>query len=763
MKLKEKIRTETAESVGAAKKTINPGAAVFLAVLWGFLAAGTKLGGRGVPLCTALTAVLPPAGGFSAFVGAMGAFFVRGTIASSITEIISMPAAILSRALVTTVYRKKMTAAASGMLACASYILCGIIAAFSFKITVALIMAIFFRGIICGAAAFFAAKSISYAENGFGLTPESGISVSVVYIILVCMICGVSFGTINAGRVVGAFFTLAAAFRFGISGGGIAAALSAFAFGAASPAMTQSASIIVCGGIASGLFFKKNKLFSAAVFLGTALVCSLIYGMPSDSAKLILDMTFASAIFCVVPEKIFRKPLGKAVSPPSAAMRQFGRTLKFAASAVSDVKVSFSKAANVLDKGEQKNDIASAVCGKVCRLCRSSAFCGESEEHRIDAFFRPAENILEGKGFLTEKDLHKTLECCPQKNLLAEAFNEFYRLSQIEKRFDNVTDCMREITLEQLAETEEMLDFLGRSADVFPSCDEVMSEYVREELEKAGAKAPSAAVLFDMDGRIYIECFFEGMLKVTLGKFTEKLSEIADRELAEPAAVTLDGITQLKYHEFPKFEAEVGHAKVSGKEKTSGDSDAVFRDGFGCICILLSDGMGSGVRAAVESCMTVSLMTRIIRAGLGTDTAVKMINRLLITKSSEEIFSTIDLLKINLFTGKAEIIKLGAAQTFFKTNGTVKTVESWSTPVGIVNSVEISKRSIQLSDGDCAVMITDGICEEFFPRVRELMLSIGITAQECAERIISAAETDKENNVCRQDDKTVFVVKLHKN
>ena len=172
--------------------------------------------------------------------------------------------------------------------------------------------------------------------------------------------------------------------------------------------------------------------------------------------------------------------------------------------------------------------------------------------------------------------------------------------------------------------------------------------------------------------------------------------------------------------------------------------------------------MGSGARAAVESCMTVSLMTKMLRAGLGTETAVRLINLMLMTKSTEESFSTIDLLLVNLFTGKAELFKLGAAQTFIKTAGTVKTVEGRSAPVGIVSPVEISRFSARLSDGDEIVMITDGICEDIFPKVRELMLSIGVTATDCAERIIAAAEKEKGSSPYRQDDKTVYVVKIHK-
>ncbi|MDE6763862.1 MAG: SpoIIE family protein phosphatase, partial [Oscillospiraceae bacterium] len=642
------------------------------------------------------------------------------------------------------------------------YIICGLITAMTYKVTAALIMAIIFRGIVCGAAAYFTAKLSSAAENGAFLAAETKISLAVVYVLIICMLCGISFGAFNAGRIAGIFIIAAAAFRYGFAGGAAAGALSAFAFGVMSPSMTSTAAIVVCAGFAAGFFTKKSKLYSAAVFLGTVFAGSLVYGMPSDSAKLIADVTVASAAFYIIPEKIYSKPFGRTPAPVSAAAVQASDKLKFAAAAVADVRESFAKAAEVLEKSDFENDISASVCGKVCASCRNGAFCGDSEEHRTKTFFRPAEGILKRKGFITEKELPDELDHCPRKNVLTEAFNEMFRLSQMEKRFGDVNSNMRELTLEQLEGTEDMLKYLGGGPETLFACDETLSERIRSSLKECGAKRPSAAALFDSGGRFYAECFYIGHLTEKLESITERLCEISDRELDKPSSVTMDGVTHLRFHEIPVYEAEIGRAGVSGREQVSGDSDAVFRDGLGNLCILLSDGMGSGVRAAVESRMTVSVMSRIIRAGLGSDAAVRMLNSLLITKSPEEIFATIDFMKINLFTGKTEIVKLGAAQTFLKTNGTVKTVESRTTPVGIVGSCEIDKRTALLSDGDEVVMITDGICEDCFPRVRELMLSLGVTAQDCAERIIAEAEKNKEGNLSAQDDKTVYVVKIHK-
>lgn len=761
MKLKEISKPKSAAG-HTEVKAVSPAAALFLSAVSGFLAAGTRLGGNGAPLCAAIAAVLPSFDGAAAFVGAMSAFFLNGTMSSSITEMIAMPAVILSKAALASVLGKKVAPAVSGVLAAAAYVICGTIAAFFFKITAALIMAIVFRGIICGGAAYFISKLFLYVKSGGGSVVGIEASAAAVYVLGLCMLCGLSFGTFNAGRIAGCFAIAAAAFRYGAAGGAVVGALSVFAFGMVSPSSYPTAAIVVCSGVASGFFSPKSKLVSAAVFIGVCFAGSLIYGMPSDSVKLLADVTAASAAFYIIPERLFRKSFVRKTAPRSAALGRCGNSLKFAAEAVSDVRSSFSKAAEVLDKNEYENDISASVCRRVCRSCRSSAFCAENEERRISDYFRPAEKILKENGFISEKNLCGALEHCPQKAELVKAFNEAYRLCLMEKRFDDASFFMRELTIEQLSGTEDMLKYFGSFAERFPFCDETLSEYTRGFLEEYGAKNVSAAVLFDRDGRLFIECFYEGLLSEKLEKLTERLCEISDRELDKPAATSINGITRLRYHEIPIFEAEIGRACANGKERTSGDSDAVFNDGLGNVIILISDGMGSGVRAAVESRMTVSVIARLIRAGIGADAAVRLVNQLLLTKSSEEIFATIDLLKINLFNGKAEVIKLGAAQTFFKTNGTVKTVEGWSTPVGIIGNSEISRRSVSFSDGDEAVMITDGITEDCFSRIRELMLSPGITAQDCSERIVAEAEKGKENSLSRQDDKTVFVVKIHK-
>ncbi|MCH5349230.1 MAG: SpoIIE family protein phosphatase [Oscillospiraceae bacterium] len=761
MKVKEKNKTISVAAENIEEKTLSGAAGFFLSAFFGFLAVCTDLGG-GAPLCAA-AAVLSPLNGFAAFGGTMIYVLLNGAVGMYITEMIAMPAVILSKALIVSVFGRRLSPAVSGLLAGLAYFICGGIAAFAYKATAALLLALAFRGILAGISAFFVEKALSRTEQGgFCLTEENRVSAAFTYALLICMLCGISFGAVNAGRAAGAFFTIAAAYRFGCGAGGAAAALTAFAAGTASVGLISSSPILVCAGLAAGVPRKTGRHASAAAFVGLGLAGALIYGMPRDSVNLLWDMLISAGVFCFLPDRIYRKPSLKPAVKNSAAVGIQGSRMKFAAEMVSDVRENFEKAWSLLNRGDKEHDISSEVCSKVCQICRSSAFCGENDEYRIGNYFRPAEDILEKKGVISEKELHEALECCPNKNALAEAFNAAFRKSQSEKRMSEAALYMREAASEQLIGMEKMLGSLSRDTELFPVCDQELSLRVCEILSETGAGCPSAAVFFDVAGRLYIECFYEGNLNITNKKLTEKLSSVTERDLDMPEVFSSGNTRHLCFHELPVFSAEIGQASVSGRDGTSGDYGTVFRDGFGNVGILLSDGMGSGARAAVESCMTVSLMMKMMRAGLGTETAVRMINLMLMTKSAEECFSTVDLMTINLFTGKAEILKLGAAQTFIKTGGTVKTIESRSTPVGIISSVEISRFGARLSDGDEVVMITDGICEDIFPRVRELMLSMGVTAQDCAERVIAAAEKEKETSLYKQDDKTAYVVKIHK-
>jgi stage II sporulation protein E len=151
--------------------------------------------------------------------------------------------------------------------------------------------------------------------------------------------------------------------------------------------------------------------------------------------------------------------------------------------------------------------------------------------------------------------------------------------------------------------------------------------------------------------------------------------------------------------------------KPSMGHQTSGDSHAFMEMKEGFFVSLLSDGMGVGPKAAIESRTTVSMLEQLLRAGLNREFALQMVNSVILLRNQEETFATLDMALIDLYTAQAEFIKVGAAPTYIKSGKDVTVIRSTSLPVGVFNSVDAETSKIQLRVGDYIVMATDGVLE----------------------------------------------------
>ena len=161
----------------------------------------------------------------------------------------------------------------------------------------------------------------------------------------------------------------------------------------------------------------------------------------------------------------------------------------------------------------------------------------------------------------------------------------------------------------------------------------------------------------------------------------------------------------------PRYKLSIGVAGYAREGSVSGDSYMCtgFREGE--YLIVLSDGMGRGARAAEESTLTVNTLYNLLKAGFEVELALKMINSILLLKSGDEIFSTVDMASINLYTGRVKFFKIGAAASFVKRENEVKTIKVSALPMGIIDRIPIESISFQLRKGDQIVIVSDGIAD----------------------------------------------------
>lgn len=199
--------------------------------------------------------------------------------------------------------------------------------------------------------------------------------------------------------------------------------------------------------------------------------------------------------------------------------------------------------------------------------------------------------------------------------------------------------------------------------------------------------------------------------------------------------------------------------KTKNGENVSGDSYAFIYLDSGQVLMSLSDGMGSGEAARKDSEFMINLLEQMVDTGFGRRSALRMLNSVMMFQEDKQMFSSMDLSVIDLYSGICEFIKVGASSTFIKRDRKVECVTSGSLPMGVFPEMDCEGASRNLFDGDMIVMVTDGVVNRF-PHGNESMCELLSQMDEAnpnaaAEQILNEA-LNMPGQV-QQDDMTVLV------
>lgn len=213
----------------------------------------------------------------------------------------------------------------------------------------------------------------------------------------------------------------------------------------------------------------------------------------------------------------------------------------------------------------------------------------------------------------------------------------------------------------------------------------------------------------------------------------------------------------------PLFDATFGLSqKTKYDSETSGDNFSLKRIDEGKFLVALCDGMGSGNKANENSLTVISLAENFFAAGIDRDVVLSITSKISSCCLGDG-FSTLDCAIINLYTGECDVIKIGAAFGFIIGKEGARIIENNSLPLGILEQVEPTIKSLTLSDGDSLIIMSDGISDAFFSStdaVDFLMRENCENPQTYADKIMNFALSLTDNRA--RDDMSVLVVKVFK-
>ena len=171
-----------------------------------------------------------------------------------------------------------------------------------------------------------------------------------------------------------------------------------------------------------------------------------------------------------------------------------------------------------------------------------------------------------------------------------------------------------------------------------------------------------------------------------------------------------DDLAQRHDYREPKFRPEIGLSTRSRGE-VNGDKCVWFAGPGNRYYILLCDGMGTGEGAARESGSASRLLQQMLTAGFPAEYALRSLNSLAVLRDFGGC-ATVDLVQLQLDTGKGTIYKWGAAPSYLMISGQLRKIGTAGPPPGLSHSCREMVDRLSLGRGELLILLSDGVSEE---------------------------------------------------
>ncbi len=718
--------------------------------LSGLLLAGTYVGAMTSPLPIAIAANLNAVGAASVLVGSIISYLLSGTLLDNLPLLFALVVVVSLRIC----KRPPKSAAGLAWSTGLCVFLSGIAVSLLFHATGSEVIGYTMTAGLTGCASYFMhAVFDSIRTTGkIPLKTTDGCAAAVVLILGIAALSCYSIPAMNAGCIVSAAVTLVGARKFRCAGGVICGALAACGVILGVPEAGLPLLILPISGLLVGYLAGKNRFLIAAVFFAFSVMALITFGMSLFTASTVLELLLGGVAFLFLDAAGLDKWLVTDLTDSNDAIQPLSERLRYMAGAIHSVREDTDAIAALLPQEERCRDMTRDVCETVCGSCRNKLRCWETEYEETLSGFQKMENQFGDMPTVPEELSH-----CIRKERLRKLFAHRAAEKRKARFLAARTAESRTILMEQLAAAEDLLQTTSTNLSVRYCSD--LSETVRRKLFHYGYPCQTAAVYYTSADRLMIEISCRSRaLDGNLPTIRHILSEALNMTLEELDPIRTEETTRYRLCQRPKYRLEHYSSALHAQQETiSGDTAILFNDNAGNPCLVLSDGMGTGKHAAVESRMTTEMFRKFICGGISSTAAIRMMNGLLLTKSPTESFATLDVAQFDLDDGMLTVLKSGAAATLIRHGGKVARISAQTFPLGVEPEGEAAVRSVRLCPDDIILMLSDGVSEDAYPLIRQLLESSS-SLEEIVTEICEKAEIFAGGS--RRDDVTVCAARL---
>ncbi|MBP3414638.1 MAG: SpoIIE family protein phosphatase [Clostridia bacterium] len=570
------------------------------------------------------------------------------------------------------------------------------------------------EGLLCAGATFFFAEALgcSVRLKAGRLSAREKSSIIVMAAIAAIPLCQINIAGIAPAAILLMVLVMGAGRERGIEGGAVAG-IAVGAVIAVAQGEYALAGICAAAGLMCGLFSMVGKLACAAAF---SITCSLAaFGTGNINVFFLIEVLAASSIFPMIRGRMYEalfSTLRERKQPDRLPPEDIPGKLSMAADALSGISQTMDELTEKLGKINEPDP--ESVCRKaaqeVCEECSARVFCWEDKQERTKKAFDEACEILKSEGTISQSNAPKVLvESCAKSQALLAKLNFHFAEYAARQAARRRTAQIRSVLADHLGGMGGLLYDLADETSAMEKTDDGMCSLVTRALSDAGYCAQGVRCSGG-DSGVKITALINDREKTAVPRHLlgAVVGERLGIELCEPDITSCDEGFVIEMCEKPPLRLLCGAAQHScAGGRLCGDSYDIFTTDKASF-MLISDGMGSGGRAAVDSAMTCGLLSRLLKAGFTSENALRIVNAALLIKSDDESLSTADCFKMNLFSGEGLFVKAGSARSFIKHGNCIREIEPKSLPLGILRGADTSSETAMMSSGDIVVMVSDG-------------------------------------------------------
>ena len=623
----------------------------------------------------------------------------------------------------------------------------------------------------CGCAWFYREAMQTDAPMTEAAEMRRGVALLVLFASVLMALSGaVILDVVSLGRVLSVLLVLAASARGGaLSGAAVGIVLGGAMDAVSAQPMFYTAAYAI-SALISGIFSRRGRLLFLLSYILCGALCVVLCAATKLRVELLYENFTASVIYLVLPNSLLNQvgallKSSQSSTGESGLRRYTARRVRQMAEAFSDLYTTVDSTLSLRCNEENITQVFDRAADHVCCKCKNKNDCWNGSYLDTLTVFNDISTLIGTNGILRREDLPQHfLERCLKPDELISAVNGELRGQMYRRQYFS---RMRENSAAAYAQYQDLSEILAGVSE------ELMNAYGPDPLAQRRLKRYLSAmdieadvsVFRDRSGRLHI-LLESAKLKRLMDEpgSLERLSEVVGVRLCRPNSSDERAEGRVTLLEAEPLSVSVGVASMKKEgEAVSGDRGTYFKTEQGVLCILLSDGMGSGESAAKESVAAIRILERFLRTGIEPMLAMKMLNSVMLLKNCDEWgFATLDLLCIDLFSGSAAFYKYGAAPSYVKSARQIRRVRSETLAAGLSSGAAAVPDVVKmrLHPGNIALIASDGVLAE--------------SNDSWIRKLLSDADTDNMKLLAREtlktalkqygasDDMTVLAVRVEK-